>query len=340
MAKALNSVGCLLYPENVEKTNLQLPVSSEISDFMTTFMDEGWYLRDHRATRGWPLIDAGRPVIIEHDVANDEERRTGAYYHELLLPHDLLWWAAVAIPVNGSRWCLPLLRSPSQGPYTPSEAIELTRLAPYLSKVVSLAEKFAISRGAAALDALSQIGSAAVLVDRQKRCLKFNAAAEALFGPALSLSNGRLVAADHATDARLQRLVDAVGCSHRSGGEALTEVVVTRRDDRPLLVEAFPVTGALSDAFFGAAALLTISVIGAAARPAPATLQSAFRLTPAEAKLTALLASGKGISEASSTLAITRETARSQLKAVFAKMGVTRQAELVSLIANIGARRR
>lgn len=55
-------------------------------------------------------------------------------------------------------------------------------------------------------------------------------------------------------------------------------------------------------------------------------------LTRAEARLAALLAKGISLEEIAETLSISVQTARSQLKAVFGKTGVSRQAELVALL--------
>jgi DNA-binding CsgD family transcriptional regulator len=57
-----------------------------------------------------------------------------------------------------------------------------------------------------------------------------------------------------------------------------------------------------------------------------------FGLTPAEANLAILLARGLSLREASATQHISLHTSRAQLKSVFAKTGVSRQAELVRLV--------
>jgi DNA-binding CsgD family transcriptional regulator len=64
-------------------------------------------------------------------------------------------------------------------------------------------------------------------------------------------------------------------------------------------------------------------------------LRIAFGLTASEARLAARLASGVGINGAATFLGVNRETARSQLKAIFAKTNTHRQAELVGLIARL-----
>ena len=68
-------------------------------------------------------------------------------------------------------------------------------------------------------------------------------------------------------------------------------------------------------------------------RPAEAALCSAFNLTAAKARLASPLAAGEAIETASSALGIAAGTARNQLKSVFAKIGIRRQPELVSMLA-------
>ena len=57
-----------------------------------------------------------------------------------------------------------------------------------------------------------------------------------------------------------------------------------------------------------------------------------FDLTPAEANLATLLARGLSLAEVSTAQNISQHTARAQLKSIFAKTGVSRQAELVRLV--------
>ena len=62
------------------------------------------------------------------------------------------------------------------------------------------------------------------------------------------------------------------------------------------------------------------------------TLGQLFELTPAESNLAILLTRGLSLAEVSDTQNISQHTARAQLKSIFAKTGVSRQAELVRLV--------
>jgi DNA-binding CsgD family transcriptional regulator len=61
-------------------------------------------------------------------------------------------------------------------------------------------------------------------------------------------------------------------------------------------------------------------------------LADMFSLTPAEAKLAALIANGLSLDEAAAELQISRYTAKAQLRAIFSKTGVGQQSHLVHLL--------
>lgn len=68
--------------------------------------------------------------------------------------------------------------------------------------------------------------------------------------------------------------------------------------------------------------------------PAESSLRAAFQLTSAEARLAARLATGDSLETIAGQLGIAKETARNQLKSIFAKIGIHRRAELVAVLAS------
>jgi DNA-binding CsgD family transcriptional regulator len=61
-------------------------------------------------------------------------------------------------------------------------------------------------------------------------------------------------------------------------------------------------------------------------------LAEQYGLTPAETKLAILIAEGIDLETAATRLCVSVQTIRSQLKSIFAKTNVSRQAELVALL--------
>lgn len=117
---------------------------------------------------------------------------------------------------------------------------------------------------------------------------------------------------------------------------AIEPVIIRRTGRRPVIISVLPISMAGRNRFFGARpSLLTVIPLGLKPRLDTALLVRVFRLTQAEAKLASALAGGKSIEEAAEELTIARETARNQLKSVFAKTAVHRQSELVALLSQL-----
>jgi len=79
-------------------------------------------------------------------------------------------------------------------------------------------------------------------------------------------------------------------------------------------------------------ALFTLFEPGAALNIDPFLLSTTFDLTPAEARLAAMIVNGRSTEECARELNVKMSTVRSQLLSVFAKTGATGQADLVRLI--------
>jgi PAS domain S-box-containing protein len=79
--------------------------------------------------------------------------------------------------------------------------------------------------------------------------------------------------------------------------------------------------------------ILIVTPIGAPQPPSVDLLKSIFGLTSAEARVAALIASGYSLQQLAERLHISIETARTELKQVYAKVGVSRQAELAAMLA-------
>jgi len=105
-------------------------------------------------------------------------------------------------------------------------------------------------------------------------------------------------------------------------------------DGRPLQIVSTPLRW--PDARAEIAARFTTALFlgdpGVVGHGAVEGLVALYGLTPAEERLTSLLATGCTLAEAAEKLSIRMSTARGVLKAVFAKTGTRRQASLVNLV--------
>lgn len=339
LARSVDAVGCCFAIDNVKETLIAPPMSPELRDPLTDFVEGGWYAHDLRGRRGWPLLKTGRCVLIEHDVSTEEERQKESYYNEWLRPWDLPWWSAVGFACGESLLALALLRNARQGAFTRTEAARLSAWRPHLKRAVSLAQLLSQRQADSVLATLQHLERAAFIVDMRGRVSQLNDAAEALLGGELELHCGRLRAVRRNDDLRLQGLVAAVlAPPFPSGAVAEEPILIGSAEAGGLLVEALPTSGLLQDVFVGTRALLVATCLGPRKAPPEERLRRLFKLTASEAAVATRMAVGRNVQETAESLSIATGTVRNHLKAIFAKTGTHRQSELVALVQRIRLR--
>jgi DNA-binding CsgD family transcriptional regulator len=102
-----------------------------------------------------------------------------------------------------------------------------------------------------------------------------------------------------------------------------------------LIAHVVPIVGEAQDVFALARAVLIVTDPDDVRRDPTALLVPTFGLTGAEARLASLVGKGMRLTDIAELQGITIETARSRLKAVFAKTGTHRQSELAATIASL-----
>jgi DNA-binding CsgD family transcriptional regulator/PAS domain-containing protein len=312
------------------------PDSTEHAEFTALWLDKIEGAPDPHLSRPQQLGKPALCFIVEDEITTPEERKSLPYYQEIARRGRREWYAAVEFPVKNRTWSLAMFRDARRGPFDICEADHFMRVAPDLSRIISMAEKLwdiAIDPSLALLD---QLNCPAALLDCRGNVRRFNAAAEVLFGSGLTIRGGRIHTTDRASDTRLQGLIGSAN-SNRPSGSCWAEPVVIARNGSPwLIAEIVPMTSFVHELFNGGDALLYFTDL-IARRVAPSTrlLSETFQLTAAEARLASNLAAGEGIGAAIAKLGIRRETVRTQLRAIFAKTGTSRQAELTALLSRL-----
>ena len=183
--------------------------------------------------------------------------------------------------------------------------------------------------------ALNALRLPAIALDQTGLVADVNAAAEAVFDDDVKIKDRRLFVRDPEARVLLKEAVDQLITSPRLNSLASEPVIVKRRAKLPVIVRIWHFDGAAHVPTQVVRALLTLNSLGPKPGPPAALLAKTFRLTPAEAKLACVIARGAPPDIAARELKISRETARNQLKSVFAKTDTHRQSELVALLLQV-----
>ncbi|MDX8495051.1 hypothetical protein RFN29_26180 [Mesorhizobium sp. VK22B] len=312
------------------------PDSLEHAEFTELWVENARDAPDPHPEREPRLPKPAPYFTVEDEISTPEERRLLPYYQEIARPGHRELWAAVVFPVKRRKWVLSMYRDAKKGcPFDMSEADQFLRVAPDLARIISLAEKIWHVSLDPALAVLDQFNCAATLLDCRGRVTRSNGHADALFGSGLMIRHSCIHAADRESDSRLQRMIGAAVSSARDEAFQTEPAVVTRNGSFWLLAEVVPMTSFVRDLFNGGDFLLCFTDLVSEWAPPASLLRHAFQLTAAEARLASSLATGDGIAAASERLAVGRETARTQLRAILVKTGTHRQAELAALLSRL-----
>ncbi|KUM25879.1 hypothetical protein AU467_23765 [Mesorhizobium loti] len=172
------------------------------------------------------------------------------------------------------------------------------------------------------------------MLDKDGKVIRVNRTAESLLGRDLQVTGGRLVSTDRiATDA-LYRSLRQLLCVADSAA-SMPPSRLPRATGHPLL--AYPMRLAAVSPNALAPCQAAVVVLDPDIRPLSPedALRCCFGLTSAEAKLARKISTGEDLKAASNKLAISYETARNHLKAIFAKTDTHRQRELIALLARV-----
>jgi DNA-binding CsgD family transcriptional regulator len=183
---------------------------------------------------------------------------------------------------------------------------------------------------------LNQIAAGLFLLDGQGRLIHANTAGRAMLDKrdGLLLRHGRVGAVDRGAADRLDAILRACVTGRTRGGEM--------RLPRALgywLLSACPLADAATmfDAVGQCRAWIWVSAPDAHRSDLQRRLEMVFGLTAAEQRVAAAMLAGLTTAEIADRHGVSLATIRSQVQAIFARMGVRRQAGMIRLLAEVSA---
>ena len=280
-------------------------------------------------------------IITLGDLLSDTELMASDYYLQYLQPIGLFRILGVDTgEPDGVLARLRFSRRRDEAPFSSRDRKMLAQITPHLRQAVQIYARLhhMTSERDIYAGAVDQLSVATIILDEKGRLLNTNAMASALLkdGDGLSLKGKRLHLAGRNADRELQSALTSVISAQQAGETSVVKALrVPRPAGRPALgLVIRPV--ALSEwgeGQVGPCAAVFISDPDQRDSASQQTLAELFSLTPAEANVAILLTRGLSLAEVSEAQNISPHTARAQLKSIFAKTGVSRQAELVRMIA-------
>jgi DNA-binding CsgD family transcriptional regulator len=303
----------------------------------TVFQDS--YNRYYSRINVWR--EGGKSHYKENEVFLDPEMyprrllQKTEFYNDCLIPfggiHSM---AGVVTRTKDTALALTGLRDVHREGWEVSDKQLVKFLLPHVRRACSIQQKLWILKaGEMVLDGLP---SGMVLFNDSGRAIYANRAAEAIFreNDGLLLKGGVLVSRSAAQTYQIERSVRSAataGVAHLGPEVLLVERTSLRR---PYQIVLLPIRRRFPQ-FNGIGAPVVLGMITDPERQvlAPTELiQKVYGLTPKEAELAEKLSNGMGPEEAADQLGMQYETARTHLKHIYGKMGISRQSELAALL--------
>lgn len=329
LAAVTDSAGTALIPFEAKHRGSWIINSDAVEGLMQTYVRDEWYKRDLRESL-WPIMRR-RGFATDFDMVDQSFMRRHPYYQDFLAGGGMSTFIGILIPTEAGDWVAAVQRSATNGLPT-SQTLELL---PRLRSMLAAAARSAQAIAGVGVDSwlsfFEGTNRGIAILDRGCRIKKMNAAAESLLSP-FAGANGEIKLPNPETALQLKALATQA-CGFPARHPLPPPVLLPLAPGKFLSFDALPLPSALRHFYSDLAAVLIVRMAERAIADLDAILADRFHLSPAETRLALLIGKGISVREAADRAGIAFETARSRLKAIYAKTGTRRQSELALLVS-------
>lgn len=319
-------------------------VSESLVEAQRDYEEGGWSRRDLAAARAMDrgYFFNGEPFTNRH-IVSQEEMWSDPFFIQFRARHGLGPFGCVAVsPDPHVGVILSMQRQAARSEYSDAELELLGQIGRHIEKSLRLsirlldAELAMLGLG----DALARIAIGVFGLDSLGRVVFSNDAGQRLVGDQLHVVEGRL---RFGSGPAHQMIDEAIARTLRGDPRDLIDdpkpaLVQSTGADRRLVVYLLPVAArtGLAEQFLTHTRVIVLAIEQKLDEPAdPAIVRDVLGLTLGESRIAALVGAGLPPKVAAERLGISEETARTVLKRVFSKVGVSRQSELVAILAKL-----
>lgn len=283
-------------------------------------------------------LERSGEIMLLEEVSSRESLIEDEFYQTVLRPYGIEHALGMYVREPGGLECNFGLTSSANGVRFGREHKEfMALLRPHFIQALELFAR--IYRDESEIDvltdALDRLTIGTFMIDGRGKLLRSNGAARELMerGEAFRIRDGKLTLNGRSDSARFRRVLEQAleaRMSNDSDYVRAFRCIDNGNEDLGVLVRAI-LRDRQSPADLGPAVVVYVTD---AARTGSfkQLIATLFDLSPSEANLAALLTEGLTLAEAAREAGLTESTVRSYSKKIFAKLGVSRQTDLVRLI--------
>lgn len=327
LAEIADGVGTILFAVSPGKPRwLSSPV---IHDRMDAWVKGPWGEKNSRAER---LVPIQQPrFLTDLDAFTLEELENDEYYTKMLRPVGFGWCVGTSIrsPAEDTL-VFSIEKAWKKGPVPRAVAERLDLLRPHLARAGLLSARFGLERARTSVASLDMIGLPAAAVTSDGRALVVNSSFVSGASGVRIGARDQVQFAAASTQTMFNEAVQGKPQSLSRTGRSIP--VAGTATTPPLIAHVLPLRLGGLDVFSGAMSIVFLTPLTRNVSPPPELLKALFDLTPAEARIASMVIDGNSVDVIAKTNIVSVNTVRTQLKSIFAKTGVERQSELISLL--------
>ena len=338
-ARFVGGVGAALFSKDAAAQQVDVRYDVGVDPhYKQLYFDK--YVALDPATTGHYFAELEQPVAVA-DLMPYQEFVETRFYREWVRPQGLVDFVSAVLDKSATSVALfGVFRHERDGVVDDDARHRMRQIVPHIRRAVLIGRMFDLKAAEAATfaDMLDGLSAGMYLVEPTGRIVHANTAGYAILssGNILRSVGGRLAACDAQVDRTLREVFAAAGQGDAAVGTKGIAVSLIGNDGERHVAHVLPLTsGARRRAGIAHTAAAALFVRKAAlAAPSPfEVIGKTFKLTPTELRVLLAIVDVGGVPEVAEALGVASTTIRTHLARLFEKTGVTRQADLVKLVA-------
>lgn len=296
------------------------------------------------STSAHVLSEIGQPIATADVMALEDFEKT-RFFQEWGRPQGLVDFAAAALDKTPTGAALfGVFRQARHGLVDDDTRWRVRQIVPHIRRAMLIGKTIEMksAEADAFADTLDGLSAGMFLVDGEGRIIHANASGRALLsdGAALCGVHGRIKPTDAAAARALKEIVAASKDGDETLGVKGIAVPITGRDGERYAAHVLPLTSGKrrrAQACYSAVAAVFVRKAEIETSSPPEVIAKHYGLTPSELRVLLAIVEIGGVRETSDALGIGEATVKTHLHRVFGKTGMSRQADLVKLVASFSS---
>ena len=301
-----------------------------------------------------PIVFASEPMswVHCHEVLNEEFVANNDFYQDFLIPYGLRYMSACKVVDDENAIIIfSTLRTAEQGPLPTTSIDFLNKLMPHVARVCRLSVKnFIYSTQALVGHTLvNKLRQPVVLTTVKGNVVHINDSAKSLFSSSsvISIKNNKLefpgafskLFIDECEKLEKVFFINGEVNPNAKAEFKTLKIKISKKSDEDEYLYAF-LTMLVPQQIMGTFGLRPLIMVffyhpGSAPAIDASLLSAAFALSPAECRISILLADGFSLKEIAKELSVQVDNVRKQLQSIYQKTSTNRQPELIRLLLNL-----